>query len=403
MTPSAVARRRLATAVTIITLGAVAACVVLMVAITRGSGSDAFSAGAIGLLNLIVSYAVVGWLIASRRSDNPIGWVFLAIGLSLAVEGFTSLGTIYGFVTVPGSLPLADVLSWIAVWAWVPGFTLFVTFSLLLFPDGRLPSPRWRPVAWLSIVMMALLGIPVAIVAWPLRGVALATGSLDELDGAAGVIRQIQFIGFLLIPVVALACVAALVTRFRRSTGQERQQLKWFTYAAIPEIGFITASEFVTIPPAVGLVAAFLIVPLAPIAVGIAILRYRLYDIDRIISRTVSYGAVTGILAVVFVGTILVSQTVLASFFSGNSVAVAASTLVVAALFQPLRRRVQSVIDRRFNRSRYDAERTVAAFGAHLRDEVHLGTLRRDLVATIDQTLQPTRTGVWLRDRGAVR
>ena len=401
MTPSAVARRRLATAVTIITLGAVAACVVLMVAITRGSGSDAFSAGAIGLLNLIMSYAVVGWLIASRRSDNPIGWVFLAIGLSLAVEGFASLGTIYGFVTVPGSLPLADVLSWIAVWAWVPGFTLFVTFSLLLFPDGRLPSPRWRPVAWLSVVLMALLGIPVAIVAWPLRGVTLATGSLDELGGAAGVIRQIQFVGFLLIPVVALACVAALVTRFRRSTGQERQQLKWFTYAAIPEIGFITASEFVTIPPAVGLVAAVVIVPLVPIAVGIAIMRYRLYDIDRIISRTIVYAAVTAVLVATFAGAILLLQGLLDPLTGGNTVAVAASTLIVAALFQPLRRRVQRAIDRRFNRSRYDAERTVAAFGARLRDEVDLANLNAEVRQVVAATVTPVTVGVWIRQPDA--
>ena len=147
MTLSAVTRRHLATAGAIIALGAVAACVVLIVAIVRAGGSDAFSAGAIGGLNLIVLYLIVGWLVASRRSDNPIGWVFLAIGLSLAVEVFASLGTIYGLVTAPGSLPLADVLSWVAVWAWVPGFTLLVTFSLLLFPDGRLPSPRWRPVA----------------------------------------------------------------------------------------------------------------------------------------------------------------------------------------------------------------------------------------------------------------
>jgi len=397
MTLSAATRRHLATAGAIIALGAVAACVVLIVAIVRAGGSDAFSAGTIGGLNLIVSYVIVGWLVASRRSDNPIGWVFLAIGLSLAVEVFASLGTIYGLVAAPGSLPLADVLSWVAVWAWVPGFTLLVTFSLLLFPDGRLPSPRWRPVAWLSIVMMVLLGIPVAIVAWPLRGITLATGSLDELGGAAGVIRQIQFIGFLLIPVVAPASIAALVTRFRRSTGQERQQLKWFTYAAIPEIGFLVSSQFLTVPPAVQLPAAFLIAPLLPLAAGVAILRYRLYDIDRIISRTVSYGAVTGILAVVYVGTILVSQTVLASFFSGNSVAVAASTLVVAALFQPLRRWVQRVVDRRFNRSRYDAERTVEAFGARLRDEVDLANLKAEVRLVVAATVTPTAVGLWIR------
>jgi len=154
-------------------------------------------------------------------------------------------------------------------------------------------------------------------------------------------------------------------------------------------------------PPAFDALVAIIVTPLIPIAIGVAILRYRLYDIDRLISRTVSYGAVTGILALAFVGTILVSQTILASFFSGNSVAVAASTLVVAALFQPLRRRVQSVVDRRFNRSRYDAERTVAAFGAHLRDEVDLADVDAAIRAVVVRTVAPTAMGVWIRQPDA--
>ena len=178
---------------------------------------------------------------------------------------------------------------------------------------------------------------------------------------------------------MAAAGVAALIIRFRRSVGAEHQQIKWFASAAVVEFAaiFVMSAPWVALPPPFDALAAIVVAPLIPIAVGIAILRYRLYDIDRIISRTVSYGAVTGILAVVFVGTILVSQTVLASFFSGSSVAVAASTLVVAALFQPLRRRVQAVVDRRFNRSRYDAERTAAAFSRRLRDEVELASSTR--------------------------
>ena len=403
MTPSAVTRRRLATAGTIITFGAVAACLVLSVAIVRAGGSGTFPTAVIAILNVGATYAVVGWLVASRRSENPIGWVFLGIGLSQAILGLAGLGTIYGFEIVPGSLPLADVLSWVGVWIWVPGFMLLVTFSLLLFPDGRLPSPRWRPVAWLSVVTMVLLGIPVAIVSWPLRGVTLATGSLDGLGGAVDVAQQIQFIGILLIPVVALASVASLVTRFRRSIGQERQQLRWFTYAAIPEIGVLVAASFVTFPPVMALLVAFLIVPLLPLATGVAILRYRLYDLDRIVSRTIAYAVVTGALAATFGASILLLQGVLAPFTQGQTVAVAASTLAVAALFQPVMRRVRRAVDRRFDRAGYDAEQTAAAFSERLRSEVDMTTVTADLVTTTSGALAPASIGIWLRAREAGR
>ena len=201
---------------------------------------------------------------------------------------------------------------------------------------------------------------------------------------------------------MAVASVAAIVIRFRRSVGAEHQQIKWFASAAVVEFAaiFVMSAPSVALPPPFDALAAIVLAPLIPIAVGIAILRYRLYDIDRIISRTVSYGAVTGILAVVFVGTILGLQTILASFYSGSSVAVAASTLVVAAIFQPLRRRVQSVVDRRFNRSRYDAERTAAAFSTHLRDEVDLANLNAEVRQVIAATVAPVTVGLWIRQGG---
>jgi hypothetical protein len=211
-------------------------------------------------------------------------------------------------------------------------------------------------------------------------------------------------VGLSLSVVVAAAGAAALIIRFRRSLGTEHQQIKLFATAAIAEMAVLIpmAMGAIRLPPPVDGIVAMIITPLIPIAVGVAILRYRLYDIDRIVSRTVSYGAVTGILALVFLGTILVTQTVLASFFRGGSVAVAVSTLVVAALFQPLRRRVQLVVDRRFNRSRYDAERTVAACAGRLRDEVELDPLQADLLATVAGTFAPSGLAVWLRDRGPV-
>ena len=229
---------------------------------------------------------------------------------------------------------------------WQPGFVLLILL-LLVFPDGRLPSRRWAPIIWIAGIALVVMVVPEAIAFWRYRGPLLipfnvATPASDPAPAIAGLL---QGVGLLLCLVVATASAAAVIVRFRRSAGAEHQQIKWFASAAAVEFAVIfvmSAPPPTVVPPPFDALLAIVVAPLIPIAIGIAILRYRLYDIDRIISRTVSYGAVTGILAVVFVGTVLVSQTVLASFFSGNSVAVAASTLVVAALFQPLRRRVQA-------------------------------------------------------------
>lgn len=392
-------RRHLPTVALAVALAADIAAVAIIAATIPAGGGATFDVFSVGGLVLGASYGIVGWLIASRRSDNAIGWVFLAIALSQAIDVFAVTYAYYGLIVAPGSLPLAAELSWVAVWAWAPGFTLLVTLSVLLFPDGRPPSPRWRPVLWAWFAIMALLGVPVAIAAWPYRGDALLFTGASPEGSALAVAGGIQFIGILATPFAALASIAGMIVRFRGSGPTERQQLKWFIYAAIPEIAFVVSSGFITYPPLVGALASVLIAPLLPVAAAIAILRYRLYEIDRIVSRTISYAAVTGLLIAAYAGVILVLQRPLDQVTGGDTVAVALSTLVVAALFQPLRRRVQSVVDRRFNRARYDAERTVAAFGAGVRDEVDLGALRHDLVVTIDQTLQPTRTGVWLRDR----
>jgi hypothetical protein len=218
---------------------------------------------------------------------------------------------------------------------------------------------------------------------------------LHDLDGLLAIANVLVAL------VVLPLAVASSVLKYRRGSSTVREQLKWFSAVALLTVAGFGAGA-VPIAPISNWGGFFAILGLVllPIAIGIAILRYRLYEIDRIISRTVSYAAVTAILALVFVGTILVSQTVLASFFRGSSVAVAASTLVVATLFQPLRRRVQSIVDRRFNRSRYDAERTVAAFAAHLRDEVALAPLEADIRGVVSLTLAPTTVGLWIRPPG---
>jgi len=352
-------------------------------------------------LILIVTLPGIGWLVATRRPENRIGWMLLAVGFFLALGGFSVTYAEHGLINDPGSLPLADLMSWLKLMTWQPGFVLLILL-LLVFPDGRLPSRRWVPIVWIAGIAFVLMVVPQAIAFWRYQGPLLipfdmATPASDPAPAIAGLL---QGVGLILCLVVAVASAAAVIVRFRRSAGAEHLQIKWFASAAAVEFAAIfimSAPPPAVVPPPFDALLAIVVAPLIPIAIGIAILRYRLYDIDRIISRTVSYGAVTGILALVFVGTILVSQTILASFFRGSSVAVAASTLVVAALFQPLRRRVQAVVDRRFNRSRYDAERTAAAFGARLRDEVDLANLQAEMRQVVAATVAPVTVGLWIR------
>lgn len=346
------------------------------------------------------TFPVVGWLIATRRPGNAIGWIFIAIGLSQALDTFAGQYGAVGLVTAPGSLPAADLVAWIAVWAWAPGFTLLLTYSVLLFPDGHLPSRRWRPVAWLAAVALVLLTVPVAIGAWGSRGADLVGtgGRYESADPVVAMLLGLQFLGLILLVISGLGSIASLVVRFRRSTGVERAQLKWFAAAGIIEVVSLSASPFVTLPGL--LLNALLTVtvsPLLPIAATVAILRYRLYDIDRIVSRSVAYAAVTGLLAALFAGLVVALQAALAPVTENSSIAVAGSTLVVAAVFQPLRRRVQGLVDRRFNRARFDADRVASGFAGRIRDQVDAGTVIVALDEAIDRTVQPVSTGIWIR------
>jgi hypothetical protein len=348
---------------------------------------------------MAITFGTVGLLISVRVPGNRIGWLFAAIGLGSALQELIAAYVLYGGLVAPGALPWVAEIAWFEAWDWVPVAGIATTFLFLLFPDGRPPSPRWRPVAWLAAGAILVASIFQSIQPGPIDSAEFLDNPLGlnigELAGPVG------GVGFGALVLAVVLSVTSMVVRFRRSRLIEREQLKWFASAAVlaglvfAGLGAIDSAnkafQILTIVALLGL----------PISAGIAILRYRLYDIDRIISRTVSYGAVTGILAVVFIGTILVTQTVLASFFSSNSVAVAASTLVAAALFQPLRRRIQSLVDRRFNRSRYDAEQTVTAFGARLRDEVDLANLDAEVRQVVAATVAPVTVGVWIRQPGA--
>jgi hypothetical protein len=342
------------------------------------------------------AFMVVGALIVAHRPGNTIGWLFSAIAL-LAVTGQTaSEYAIYTSATRPGSRPGATLAAWWGSWPWWLVLALTLIFTPLLFPTGRLLSPRWRPVAWLAgavtVVTTALTSLQPELEAAPGQvitnpiGVA-AIGNPEESP-------VVPLLAILLV-VLAAAAFGSLVLRFRRSRGEERQQLKWFTYASallpLSVLGDVLAT------PVGDLLLAVPIVFL-PVATGIAILRHRLYDIDRLINRTLVYGLLTAILGLGYAGAVLI----LGQLFGGvtqdpPSWAVAGATLAVAALFQPARRRIQQVVERRFNRRRYDAAKTVEAFSVRLRGEIDLDALAAELLAVADQTIQPTRASLWLR------
>jgi hypothetical protein len=344
-----------------------------------------------------MSFPLVGAVIATHRPGNPLGWIFLVIGLSqgLVVCGYEYAS--YVFRTAPGTAPGGGLGVWVSQWAWAPGLGLLLTFVPLLFPDGRLPSRRWRPVAWLSTIPIVVIPVLTAVALWSWRGPALLDpSSVSEATSGLGVIL---FPAFVLMLGCGLACLAALLLRFRRARGIERQQLKWLLFACAVTIGiFLVVQPNTSNQWELGILLALPFFPAVPVAAGVAILRYRLYDIDRIINRTLVYGLLTALLGAIYASLVLSLGGLLGGIGAEQGgLAVAGATLTVAAVFQPARRRIQTAVDRRFNRQRYDAARTVEAFSARLREEVDLDTLSAELLAVVDQTVQPTHAWLWLR------
>ena len=337
-------------------------------------------------------FAVVGVLVASRRPRNPIGWLFLAFAVVAAFAVSADRYASYALVEHPGSLPGGAWVAWTASGIWHPAFGFFV-FSFLLFPDGRLPSARWRPVAWIAAANYLVGGV-LGLLWEPLFGeffpYAEPPFRLPDYFVVEVAFNVFIFVNFALL---ALSAVS-LVLRLRRATGVKRQQLKWFVY---------TVALFALVfPPSVivlgdGRLIVFLL-PLVPASAGIAILRYRLFDIDIIINRTLVYGALTVLLATTYGGSVIGLQAVL-RVLSGqeSTLAVVASTLAIAALFNPLRRRLQRFVDRRFYRTKYDARKTLEAFGSRLREETDLNALSNDLVSVARATVQPAHVSLWLR------
>jgi hypothetical protein len=370
------------------------------------------TAGPIGGLVIFLpflAFPLVGALIASKRPQNPIGWICLTAGfLWMLIVLSDSYGT-YGLAK-PGSIPYPVASEALGLWLWVPPVGLLGTYLILLFPNGRLPSRRWRPLAWLSGAVIVLGSV----------GIALAPGSVEDLGGVRNPfgLEGAPWVAYAavvvpLLPVCILASAVSLVLRYRRSGGEERQQVKWIAFAAsfvglVALITVVSTQMFApesletagTQPLWLELLQDAELLSLAgvPVAVGFAILRHRLYDIDVVINRTLVYGSLTAMLVAVYYGSVVILQYIFRALSGGESqFAIVASTLAIAALFNPLRRRVQGFVDRRFYRRKYDAAKTLADFGVRLREETDLETLGSDVERVVRETLQPAHVSLWLR------
>jgi hypothetical protein len=357
------------------------------------------------LINTVIafSFSMVGGMIAPRLPPhNSVGWLFCIIGLLAGMRLFVAEYAIVTLLAEPGtplsSLPGGEALAWVSSWLWVSHIGLFL-FLALLFPDGGAPSSRWRFFAW--IVGMVIVVGTVAVAVWPetAAGFDFISHPLG-VETATDVVNPVETILYTL----ALVAMSSLVVRLRRSKGVERQQVKWFAYAVVvlatsailayvvaETMGILWLGWIISVLVIVGVVGL-------PVAVGIAVLRYRLYNIDLIINRTLVYGSLTALLVSFYVGGIMVFEGLLRALTGqGSQLAIVASTLAVAALFNPLRHRIQSFIDRRFYRRKYDAKRTLEAFSAKLRNQADLDTLGDDLVGMVRETMQPAHVSLWLR------
>ena len=376
--------------------------ILLTFPVISGHGISELAADPVVIVFLIfvLVFVSVGALVATKRPENPLGWVMLATGITFSVAGM-STAWVEEFVR-PGmeaSLPAVS-LAWISSWTWGIGPLLSGTFLILLFPDGHLPSARWRPVArtiGVGIVMMV-------------ASIAFTPGPMD-VDARVDIVNPfgigttdapmtvLATIGLLVALGGLLLSVASLFARYRRAVAQTRLQIRWLAYAAIVVVVFLTAGAVIeSTMGEKGVEINNTIVPASltalPLAIGIAILRHRLFDIDRVINRTIVYALVTGSALAVYSGTVFLVGTVAVG--SSDNLTVAVATLAAAAVFRPALRWVQGFVDRRFYRRRYDAQHTIDRFGARLREETDLDELTEDLVGVVETTMQPEHVSVWL-------
>lgn len=352
----------------------------------------------IGFPIAALTLVAVAELILRRRPRHLVGWMFLALGFGAELLFVTQSYGLYGAVTAPGALPAAGTVMWLSTWTWALPVSALVV-ALLVFPDGRPINRRWWSVAWIALGSGILQGLadayrtPLVLTDLPMDTPLGTPFPLEPLNVISG-------IGTLAWSVATLAACASLIVRFRRAAGIERQQLKWVAYgSAIATLGLVSASVTYAAPELapIGGAVASLTVLLIPISAALAILRYRLYDVDVVIERTLVYGALSAVVAATYWILVLLLQSALQPITAGSELAVAASTLATLALVQPLRRRIQRSVDRRFYRGRYDAERALDRFTTELAGEVELDAVRASLIATVGETLQPSQASIWLR------
>jgi cytochrome b subunit of formate dehydrogenase len=348
-----------------------------------------------------VGYSTVGAIVASRLPESPIGWLFCAIGLSFGVSHFSAEYAAYALLAPSGSLPGGQAFAWLTSWVWVGGLGLIV-FLDLLFPNGMLPSTRWRWFARFTAVVL----LPAAILAALSPGLILSSTLINPLgiEGLPNVSKAIEAFMYALVVVGA----SSMLARLRHAGRIERQQIKWFAYATAVAISGVILKN--TVYPAVGvtwvwwvgLILTVVGVVSSPVAMSIAIFRYRLYQIDSLINRTLVYGSLTATLVALYFVVIVVLQRLFVVFTGEKStLAVVASTLVIAALFNPFRRQIQAVVDRSFYRRKYDTRKTLEAFSMKLRDETDLNALSDDLVRVVRETMQPAHISLWVRPETA--
>ncbi len=346
----------------------------------------------------LLTFSVVGAIVASRHPRNTIGWLFCGVGVTIGLNSFAGDFAEFWLTSGFGTSSLGETAAWFSSWLWILLVYAPTSLLLLLFPDGRPPSPRWWPVAW-CVALGTAGGV---------AGNALGAGPLVDFPQIANpygvdspLVGMVRVAGSILAAVSMVASAVSLIVRMRRAGSEQRQQIKWLAYGGTVVVGFIFVGGLV-IPYSVPVSIVIMSVALLglPIFTGIAIVRYHLYDIDLLINRTLVYGSLTLMLAFVYFGGVTATQVLLQTLTGQQKLpqlAVVVSTLLIAALFNPLRHRIQSFIDRRFYRSKYDAAKTLDTFSARLREETDLGTLNDELISVVRQTMQPEHVSLWLR------
>ena len=386
--------------------------VLLSIDVPPGPTKDNSDWGVVIAVSLL-TYPTIGAFVASRRPENLIGWILCAVGPRFVIEGFALVYVGYALSVQSESLPGEKIALWVATWFDYPLVALGLTLMILLFPDGRLPDPSWRALPWAAAggsVLWVLLWVTAreSPVYWffglsPSRNPFVVGSALRTFFEGLGTLGGLAVVG------IGVASVISMISRWDSAHGDERQQIKWFAYAAVVLVGVpLMGAPFIgavtermggswEVGLAVPLLASLLGIP---VGVGIAILKYHLYDIDVVINRTLVYGALTAMLALVYFGCVTATQAIFHTLTDQEDLpqlAIVVSTLVIAALFNPLRHRIQAYIDRRFYRRKYDAAKTLEAFSAKLRDETDLDALSDDLVSVVRETMQPAHVSLWLR------